>query len=122
MRLINRIENLQYLIWRANLNKGADYTEAIQKDLADYEKCFYSAAQLKKRDVLRRKYLPLWKVLANVKAWAARRGGARAWPPCRPIGVPDLSHSPREVNRLMALLGVSVRLVLYTPARSSGSG
>ena len=82
------------------MDKGFAYNEAIRKDLADYEKCFYSAAQLKKRDVLRRKYLPLSKVLANVKAWAARRGGARAW---RPIGVPELSHSPREVGKLMAL-------------------
>ena len=45
MRLINRIENLQYLIWWANLEKGADYTDAIRKDLAEYEKCFYSAAE-----------------------------------------------------------------------------
>ena len=100
LRLINRIENLQYLIWRANLDKGADYTEANRKDLAEYEKCFYSATQLRKSDVLRRKYLPLSEVLANVKAWAARRGGAGAW---RPIGVPAVSHSSREVNKLMRL-------------------
>lgn len=101
MRLINRIENLQYLIWWANLKKGADYTDAIRKDLAEYEKCFYSAAELRKSDVLRRKYLPLRRVLVKVKAWAAARGGARgAW---RPIGVPSRSHSGAEVRRLMAL-------------------
>ena len=101
LRLINRIENLQYLIWRANLDKGSDYTEAIRKDLAEYEKCFYSAAELKKSDVLRRKYLPLRRVLVKVKAWAAARGGARgAW---RPIGVPSRSHSGAEVRKLMAL-------------------
>ena len=101
LRLINRIENLQYLIWWANLKKGADYTDAIRKDLAEYEKCFYSAAELKKSDVLRRKYLPLRRVLVKVKAWAAARGGARgAW---RPIGVPSRSHSGAEVRRLMAL-------------------
>ena len=70
LRLINRIENLQYLIWRANLDKGSDYTEAIRNDLAEYEKCFYSATQLRESDVLSRKYLPLSKVLKNVKAWA----------------------------------------------------
>jgi hypothetical protein len=100
LRLINRIENLQYLIWRANLDKGFDYTEAIRNDLAEYEKCFYSAAELRKSDVLSRKYLPLSVVLANVKAWAARRGGAGAW---QPIGVPAVSHSSREVRKLMAL-------------------
>ena len=101
LRLINRIENLQYLIWWANLEKGADYTDAIRKDLAEYEKCFYSAAELKKSDVLSRKYLSLSRVLVKVKAWAAARGGARgAW---RPIGVPSRSHSGAEVRRLMAL-------------------
>jgi len=100
LRLINRIENLQYLIWRANLDKGSDYTEAIRNDLAEYEKCFYSATQLRESDVLSRKYLPLSKVLKNVKAWAARRGGAGAW---QPIGVPAVSHSSREVRKLMAL-------------------
>ena len=101
LRLINRIENLQYLIWRANLEKGADYTDAIRKDLAEYEKCFYSAAELKKSDVLSRKYLSLSRVLVKVKAWAAARGGARgAW---RPIGVPSRSHSGAEVRKLMAL-------------------
>ena len=100
LRLINRIENLQYLIWRANLDKGSDYTEAIRNDLAEYEKCFYSATQLRESDVLSRKYLPLSKVLKNVKAWAARRGGAGAW---QPIGVPAVSHSSREVNKLMRL-------------------
>mmetsp|Transcript_23685 Transcript_23685/g.61866 ORF Transcript_23685/g.61866 Transcript_23685/m.61866 type:complete len:413 (+) Transcript_23685:311-1549(+) len=101
LRLINRIENLQYLIWWANLKKGADYTDAIRKDLAEYEKCFYSAAQLKKSDVLRRKYLSFSTVLVKVKAWAAARGGARgAW---RPIGVPSRSHSGAEVRKLMAL-------------------
>ena len=101
LRLINRIENLQYLIWRANLDKGSDYTEAIRKDLAEYEKCFYSAAELKKSDVLNRRYLPLRRVLEKVKAWAAARGGARgAW---RPIGVPSRSHSGAEVRKLMAL-------------------
>ena len=96
------------------MKKGADYTDAIRKDLAEYEKCFYSAAELRKSDVLRRKYLPLRRVLVKVKAWAAARGGARgAW---RPIGFPSRSHSGAEVRRLMALCGVSVRLVLYTPA------
>ena len=101
MRLINRIENLQYLIWWANLEKGADYTDAIRKDLAEYEKCFYSAAELKKSDVLNRKYFSLSTVLRKVRAWAAARGGARgAW---RPIGVPSGSHSGAEVRRLMRL-------------------
>ena len=85
---------------RANLDKGSDYTEAIRNDLAEYEKCFYSATQLRESDVLSRKYLPLSKVLKNVKAWAARRGGAGAW---QPIGVPAVSHSSREVNKLMRL-------------------
>ena len=82
------------------MKKGADYTDAIRKDLAEYEKCFYSATQLRESDVLSRKYLPLSKVLKNVKAWAARRGGAGAW---QPIGVPSRSHSGAEVRRLMAL-------------------
>ena len=69
--------------------------------LAEYEKCFYSAAELKKSDVLNRSYLPLRRVLEKVKAWAAARGGARgAW---RPIGVPSRSHSGAEVRKLMAL-------------------
>ena len=83
------------------MEKGADYTDAIRKDLAEYEKCFYSAAELKKSDVLNRKYLSLSRVLVKVRAWAAARGGARrAW---RPIGVPSGSHSGAEVRRLMRL-------------------
>ena len=97
---INRIENLQYLIWRANFDKGADWNDTIRSDLAEYEKCFYDAANLQIKDVLRRTYLPLSVVLVNVRAWAARRGGAAAW---QPIGVPAVSHSSREVRKLMAL-------------------
>ena len=83
------------------MKKGADYTDAIRKDLAEYEKCFYSAAELKKSDVLNRKYLSLQRVLVKVKAWAEARGGARgAW---RPIGVPSRSHSGAEVRKPMAL-------------------
>ena len=83
------------------MKKGADYTDAIRKDLAEYEKCFYSAAELKKSDVLNRKYLSLQRVLVKEKAGAAARGGARrAW---RPIGVPSRSHSGAEVRKPMAL-------------------
>jgi len=88
------------LIWRANFNKGADWNDTIRSDLAEYEKCFYDAANLQIKDVLRRTYLPLSVVLVNVRAWAARRGGARAW---QPIGVPAVSHPSREVRKLMAL-------------------
>ena len=85
LRLINRIENLQYLIWWANLKKGADYTDAIRKDLAEYGR-FYSAAELRKSDVLRQSSCGggIWREAAL--GGAPGFGGHRGLPSHRGLG------------------------------------
>ena len=100
MRIINRIENQQWMLWRGNMQeKGGYWDDDMARELAEYEKCFYDARNLKK-DVLKRKYRPLREILRRVRDWAAARKTRRAdW---NPIGGPR-SHTPAKITAALSL-------------------
>ena len=100
MRIINRIENQQWMLWRGNMQeKGGYWDDDMAREWAEYQKCFYDARNLKK-DVLKRKYRPLREILRRVRDWAAARKTRRAdW---NPIGGPR-SHTPAKIAAALRL-------------------
>ncbi|KAH8069602.1 hypothetical protein JL720_11899 [Aureococcus anophagefferens] len=50
----SRMEGLQLLLRKANLDKGATISREIVDDLLDYDTCFYAPSELAKPDVLDR--------------------------------------------------------------------
>ena len=95
LRLISRIEGLQFMIFRENDWKFTKYPLSTRQDHETYIRCFYPKRELSK-PVLERKYYAFKTVLRNVEEWAAARG---EW---RPIGARAGSHSPAAVQALLA--------------------
>ena len=100
MRLINRIENQQWMLWRGNMReKGANWDDDMASEWTEYQKCFYDARNLKK-DVLKRKYRPLATIKRLVREWAeARKTRTADW---NPIGAPR-SHTRAKVAAALSL-------------------
>jgi hypothetical protein len=95
LRLISRIEGLQFMIFRENDWNFTKYPLSTRQDHETYIRCFYPERELSK-PVLERKYYAFTTVLRKVKEWAAARG---EW---RPIGARAGSHSPAAVQALLA--------------------
>lgn len=95
LRLVSRIEGLQFMIFRENDWKYTKYPLSTRQDHETYIRCFYPKRELSK-PVLERKYYAFKTVLRNVEEWAAARG---EW---RPIGARAGSHSPAVVQALLA--------------------
>ena len=95
LRLVSRIEGLQFMIFRENDWKFTKYPLSTRQDHETYIRCFYPKRELSK-PVLERKYYAFKTVLRNVEEWAAARG---EW---RPIGAREGSHSPAVVQALLA--------------------
>ena len=95
LRLVSRIEGLQFMIFRENDWKFTKYPLSTRQDHETYIRCFYPELELSK-PVLERKYYAFTTVLRKVKEWAAARG---EW---RPIGAREGSHSPAAVQALLA--------------------
>ena len=95
LRLISRIEGLQFMIFRENDWKFTKYPPSARQDHETYIRCFYPKRELSK-PVLERKYYAFKTVLRNVEEWATARG---EW---RPIGAREGSHSPAAVQALLA--------------------
>ena len=100
MRIINRIENQQWMLWRGNMQeKGGYWDDDMAREWAEYQKCFYDARNLKK-DVLKRKYRPLATIKRLVREWAeARKTRTADW---NPIGAPR-SHTRAKVAAALSL-------------------
>ena len=101
MRIINRIENQQWMLWRGNVReKGGYWSDDLAKEWAEYQKCFYDARNLKK-DVLSRKYRPLATIKRLVREWAeARKTRTADW---NPIGANARSHTPAKIAAALRL-------------------
>ena len=97
MRIINRIENQQWMLWRGNMQeKGGYWDDDMAREWAEYQKCFYDARNMREPNVLRRKYRPLATILRLVRAWAeARKTRTADW---HPIGAKARSHAPSKIG------------------------
>ncbi|KAH8097912.1 hypothetical protein JL720_831 [Aureococcus anophagefferens] len=72
-RRVSRMEGLQLLLRKANLDKGATISREIVDDLLDYDTCFYAPSELAKPDVLDRTYRAESDILKRVTAWGKKR-------------------------------------------------
>ena len=97
MRRINRIENQQWMLWRANMyDKKGHWDEDMAAEWTEYQKCFYDARNMRESNVLKRTYRPLATILRLVRAWAeARKTSTADW---HPIGVKARSHAPSKIG------------------------
>ncbi len=102
MRRINRIENVQWMLWRTNIYEKAGHWDVdMEKEWTEYQKCFYDARNLRESNVLKRKYLPLAEILRRVRRWAAARKTRTAdW---NPIGANARSHTPAKIAAALRL-------------------
>ncbi|EGB04965.1 hypothetical protein AURANDRAFT_66817 [Aureococcus anophagefferens] len=66
-RRVSRMEGLQLLLRKANLDKGTTISRDIVDDLLDYNTCFYAPSELAKPDVLDRTYRAESDILKRVK-------------------------------------------------------
>ena len=101
MRRINRIENLQWMLWRGNTQeKSGHWDDDLALEWAEYQKCFYNARNMRESNVLRREYRPLAEILKRVRKWAEARKTRKAdW---NPIGGPR-SHTPAKIAAALSL-------------------
>ncbi|KAH8067207.1 hypothetical protein JL720_12470 [Aureococcus anophagefferens] len=72
-RRVSRMEGLQLLLRKANLDKGTTISRDIVDDLLDYNTCFYAPSELAKPDVLDRTYRAESDILKRVTAWGKKR-------------------------------------------------
>ena len=97
MRRINRIENQQWMLWRANLYDKADHwDDDMAREWAEFHKCFYDARNMREPNVLKRAYRPVNEIVRRVRKWAeSRKTHTADW---HPIGAKARSHTPSKIG------------------------